>query len=283
MMKKWNLIVDVSLCTNCANCFLAVKDEYCSNTFPGYSEAQPLHGHYWIDIKRRERGAGSLMDVAYLPTTCNQCDNAPCIKASQNDAIYKREDGIVMIDPDKSIGQKQLVKACPYGNIWWNEALELPQKWCFDAHLLDNSWKEPRVTKVCATGALKAVLITDEDMKKMCEREQLEALRPELNSMPHVWYKNMYRFRDEFISGSIICSKNGQTDCVADAQVTLVKNSESLKTLKTDFFGDFKFDGLPTDSGVYEVKITVDGFAEKTIKVDLSRSINLGPISIFGD
>jgi Fe-S-cluster-containing dehydrogenase component len=279
-MKKWNLIVDVSLCTNCNNCFLAVKDEYCGNTFPGYSESQPLHGHYWIDIKKRERGAGSLMDVAYLPTTCHQCDNAPCIKASKNGAVYKREDGIVMIDPVKSKGQTQLVDACPYGCIWWNEDLKLPQKWCFDAQLLDNGWKEPRITRVCATGALKALLITDPEMKTLCEREELEALRPELNSMPHVWYKNLYRFRDEFIGGSIVFDNNGKMDCVADAQVTLMKDGRSLETLKTDFFGDFKFDALPTNSGEYQIKVTADGFAEQTIEVDLGGSINLGPIRL---
>lgn len=277
-MKKWNLIVDVALCTNCNNCYLAVKDEYCGNTFPGYSAEQPLHGHYWIDIRRRERGSGSLMDVAYLPTTCNQCDNAPCIKAANNDAVYKREDGIVMIDPVKSKGQDQLVKACPYGSIWWNEALQLPQKWSFDAHLLDNEWKEPRITRVCATGALKAVFITDAEMKSLCEREKLEALRPDLNSMPHVWYKNMYRFRDEFIAGSVVCLNNGQTDCVPDADVTLLKEEKSLGKVKTDFFGDFKFDALPSGSGAYHLQITANGFAEKKMTVDLSHSMNLGPI-----
>lgn len=282
-MKKWNLIVDVSLCNNCNNCFLAVKDEYCGNTFPGYSAEQPLHGHYWIDIKKRERGAGSLMDVAYLPTTCNQCDNAPCIKAAKNGAVYQREDGIVMIDPVKSKGQKQLVDACPYGSIWWNQALELPQKWCFDAHLLDNGWKEPRASRVCATGALKAVLVSDEEMSALCEKENLQALRPELNSRSHVWYKHMYRFRDEFIGGSVIATTNGQTDCVADAQVTLMKNGKALETLQTDGFGDFKFDGLPTDSGEYQVKVRADGLAEQTMTVNLSRSVNLGPISLSGD
>lgn len=172
-MKKWNLIVDVVPCTNCNNCFLAIKDEYCGNTFTGYSAEQPLHGQKWINIVGRERGSGSLMDVAYLVTTCNQCDNAPCIKAAKNGAVYKRNDGIVMIDPIKSKGQKQLVKACPYGNIWWNETLELPQKWCFDAHLLDNGWKEPRASRVCGSGALRAVFITDSEMRALVEKEEL--------------------------------------------------------------------------------------------------------------
>lgn len=280
MDNKWNLIVDVALCTNCNNCFLAVKDEYCGNTFPGYSAEQPLHGHYWIDIKKRERGSGSLMDVAYLPTTCHQCDMAPCIKAAKNNAVYKRDDGIVMIDPVKSKGQKQLINACPYGCIWWNEELELPQKWCFDAHLLDNGWKEPRITRVCATGALKAVYVEDEEMQGLCQREKLEPLRPELNLMPHVWYKNLYRFRDECIAGSVVAFIDGQTDCVAEAHVTLLKDGKPMGSERTDFFGDFKIDGLPTDSGDYLLQINAKGFSEQTLTVTLGRSVNLGVISL---
>ena len=42
MASKWNLIIDVARCDNCRVCFLAVKDEYVGNDFPGYSAAQPV-------------------------------------------------------------------------------------------------------------------------------------------------------------------------------------------------------------------------------------------------
>ena len=31
----------------------------------------------------------------------------------------------------KAKGQKQLVDACPYGHIWWNEELQIPQHHLF--------------------------------------------------------------------------------------------------------------------------------------------------------
>ena len=43
-----------------------------------------------------------MIDVAYLPIPCMHCDNAPCIKAGSDGAITKREDGIVIIDPEKA-------------------------------------------------------------------------------------------------------------------------------------------------------------------------------------
>ena len=43
-MEKWNLIVDVVQCNNCANCSLAALDEHVGNDFPGYAAAQPKDG-----------------------------------------------------------------------------------------------------------------------------------------------------------------------------------------------------------------------------------------------
>ena len=74
-MKKWNPIVDVGLCHNSNNCFLAVADEYQRNEHPGYSAEMPLHGHHWINIKKNERGSAPMVDVAYLPTMCMHCDD----------------------------------------------------------------------------------------------------------------------------------------------------------------------------------------------------------------
>jgi len=61
MTGKWNLIVDVACCDNGRLCFLAIKDEYVGNTFPGYSAAQPEQGHRWLNVRRRERGTCPLV------------------------------------------------------------------------------------------------------------------------------------------------------------------------------------------------------------------------------
>jgi Fe-S-cluster-containing dehydrogenase component len=119
-MEKWNLIIDVAECTNCNLCTLATMDEYVGNAWPGYTAPMPKHGHRWVNILQKERGQVPVVDVAYVPTMCNHCDEPPCIKAATGGAILKRADGIVLLVPEKSKGQKQLVDACPYGHIWWN-------------------------------------------------------------------------------------------------------------------------------------------------------------------
>ena len=115
-MKKWNMIIDVAECTNCNLCTLATMDEYVGNEWPGYAKPMPRHGHKWINILQKERGQMPMIDIAYAPTMCNHCDDAPCI-AKAGDAIKKRPDGIVLIDPDKAKGRKDLVDACPLSLI----------------------------------------------------------------------------------------------------------------------------------------------------------------------
>ena len=201
-MKKWNMIIDVAECTNCNLCTLAAMDEYVDNAFPGYSAPMPKHGHQWINILQKERGSLPLLDVAYVPTMCNHCDNAPCV-AKSGGAIKKRDDGIVLIDPEKAKGRKDLVEACPYGHIWWNEELQLPQAWTFDAHLIDAGWKQTRGQQSCPTGAMRAVSLDDAEMAKLAREQGLEVMGAELGTKPRVYYKNLWRYSKCFIGGSV--------------------------------------------------------------------------------
>jgi Fe-S-cluster-containing dehydrogenase component len=277
-MKKWNMIIDVAECTNCNLCTLATMDEYVGNEWPGYSKPMPRHGHKWINILQKERGQIPMIDIAYVPTMCNHCDDAPCI-AKAPDAIKKRPDGIVLIDPDKAKGRKDLVEACPYGHIWWNEELETAQAWPFDAHLIDDGWQQTRGHQSCPTGAMRAVALEDADMARMVREEGLEVMRPELDTKPRVYYRNLWRYSKCFIGGSISCAQNGVVDCVAGASVRLLKDGNLVGEAVSDNYGDFKFDQLDKDSGKYVVEISANG-RTRTVETKLGVSINLGEIGL---
>jgi Fe-S-cluster-containing dehydrogenase component len=176
-MRKWNIIIDVAECTNCNLCTLATMDEYVGNDWPGYSAAMPRHGHRWIDILQKERGQAPMIDVAYVPTMCNHCDDTPCV-AKGKGAVTKRDDGIVLIDPVKARGRADLIDACPYGHIWWNEELALPQAWPFDAHLLDQGWTQTRGHLTCPTGAMQSIKVEDAEMQQIVREQQLEVMKP---------------------------------------------------------------------------------------------------------
>jgi len=278
-MNKWNLIVDVAECTNCNLCTLAAMDEYVGNDFPGYSAPMPKHGHKWINILQKERGQVPAIDIAYVPTLCNHCDNAPCL-AKGGGAIKKRDDGIVLIDPVKAKGRKDIVDACPYGHIWWNEELQLPQAWTFDAHLIDQGWKQTRGQQSCPTSAMRAVCMDDTEMTRMAREQGLEVMKPELGTRPRVYYRNLWRYSTCFIAGSVSAETGGIIDCVEGAKVRLLKDGAEIAQAATDNYGDFKFDRLTEDSGDYVVEISAAGHATKTLAAKLGASISLGDIRL---
>lgn len=252
MMEKWNLVVDVARCNNCANCTLAMMDEHVGNDFPGYAMRQPKDGVHWIDIRRNMRGDGEHVDVSYMPTMCNHCDKPSCEQGADG-AVVKREDGIVIIDPVKAKGRRDIVAKCPYGAIHWNEELQLPQIWIFDAHLLDAGWPAPRCQQACPTGAYRALKVSDERMKKIVAEEGLEVERPELGTAPRVYYKNLHRMNRRFVAGSVVSAKGGRPDCLASCVVSLHYDEVPIGRAESDWFGDFKIDGLPDTAHGYEI------------------------------
>lgn len=278
-MQKWNLIIDVEKCVYCNCCFLATKDEHVGNDFPGYAAPQPLHGHNWVEIKRKVRGGGPMVEANYMPTTCNQCDNAPCVKAGRG-AVHKREDGIVIIDPVKAKGRRDLVDACPYGAIWWNDELDIPQKGIFEAHLLDQGWTQTRGSHACPTGAMITVKATDEEMAARVKEQKLEVLKPEHGTKPRVWYKNLHLMTKCFVGGSVVADVGGVTECIEGAEVELEKDGSIVARAKTDVFGDFKIDGLDPESGTYVCHVRHAQFGAASATVDVKESVYIGEVRL---
>ena len=276
-MKKWSLSIDVATCHDCNNCFLACKDEYFENNFPPYSVAQPRHGHRWMDIMRKERGQYPKVDVSYLPVPCMHCDDAPCVEKSKDGAVYKRDDGIVLIDPEKAKGQKDILGTCPYGAIWWNEERSVPQKCTFCIHLLEEGWKEPRCVQACPTRALRLIHAEESQMQKIIESEDLEVYQPQYKTKPRIYYKNLYRYTRCLIAGSV--ALRDMDECADGAKVTLIRGSnKKIDETTTNNYGDFKFDNLEEDSGNYSMEIEYPGYKKQTLNIDLKTSMNLGTI-----
>ena len=275
------MIIDVAECTNCQLCTLATMDEYVGNDFPGYAAPMPRHGHRWIDILQKERGQAPMIDIAYVPTMCNHCDDAPCIKAAKDGAITKREDGIVIIDPVKAKGQKQLVEACPYGHIWWNEELQVPQHWPFDAHLIDQGWQQTRGQQSCPTGAMRAVKLEDAEMARMAREEGLEthearARHQAARLLPQPVALREMLHRRHGVGGAERRRRlrRGRAGAADPRPARVVAETAS------DNYGDFKFDKLDENSGAYTVEIEAPGRAKKSVEARLGDSINLGEIRL---
>ncbi|MEM2163574.1 MAG: 4Fe-4S dicluster domain-containing protein [Candidatus Bathyarchaeia archaeon] len=276
-MVRRALVIDINKCNGCYNCFLACKDEFWNNDYMPYSAGQPRHGHRWMNILIRERGVYPYVKVTYMPLPCMHCEEAPCIKAARDNAVYRRPDGIVIIDPVRSIGQKQIVDSCPYGAVYWNEEKKIPQKCTLCAHLLDSGWREPRCVQACPTGALMFGDLDDpnSEVYKSIATGRAEQYKPELGTRPRVYYIGLYKYTKEFISGSIAFKDTDE--CAEGVKVTLTcKETGEIKTAYTNNFGDFEFDGLKP--GEYIIQLEYPGYQPKTIEIKLEKSTYLGYI-----
>ena len=146
-------VFDAAKCNGCRNCQIACKDEHVDNDWSPWSRPQPDTGHFWCRIEERVRGQVPKVRVSYVMHRCQHCENAPCMAAAP-EAVYRREDGLVIVDPEKAAGRRELVEACPYGAIFWNEELAIPQKCTGCAHLVD-AGEAPHCVDVCPHGALR--------------------------------------------------------------------------------------------------------------------------------
>ena len=267
-------MIDVGKCNGCYNCFLACRDEYFGNDYPGYSAAQPLNGQFWMQLLEWERGVYPKPKLSYIPRPCMHCESAPCIDAAKDGAVYRRDDGVVIIDPEKAKGQPEIVNACPYRVIYWNEETQIPQKCTMCAHRLDEGEKMPRCVESCPTGALVFGDLDDpnSEIAKLAAAQETEVFHPEYQTKPLVFYKGIPK---KFVAGEVVFGDN-PGECASGVKVQLSGEGGKSETL-TDIFGDFEFENL-AKNGSYTVTVSADGYAERKLECTTFRDVNLGEI-----
>jgi Fe-S-cluster-containing dehydrogenase component len=277
-MARFGMVVDVTRCNGCYNCLLACRDEFCGNDFLPYSASQPQSGHYWMRVVEKVRGQYPKVKIAYTAVPCLQCDDPACVKVAHDGAIYRREDGIVIIDPQKALDQKELLSGCPYQVIFWNEEERIPQKCTFCAHLLDRGWKEPRCVEACPTGALIFGDLDDpkSEVAELIASGRTEVLRPEYGLEDKVRYMGLPK---RFIAGAVVF---GDTDkCGQGAEVVLEGEGVRLVT-NVDNYGDFEFEGLGSEQ-TYTVRIQADGYRARALTLRTDQDVYVGEIVLQAD
>ncbi len=99
-------------CTGCRTCELICAAHNFRENNPAKSALRvrglfPVPGHYELRI-------------------CDQCGD--CARACPADAIYRREDGVYLIDEELCSGCNACVDACPYGAMFTYESSAVPIK-----------------------------------------------------------------------------------------------------------------------------------------------------------
>ena len=265
-------IFDVGICNGCYSCQIACKDEHVGNDWSPIAKPQPDTGQFWLKLTEHICGTVPKVKMHYVAHLCQHCDNAPCIPACGAEAIYKREDGLVLIDPEKCHGCKGCIDACPYDAIYFNEDLNLAQKCTGCAHLLDGGeWKEPRCVDSCPTGAIKF----GEESEFKSPIAGAEILLPEEKTTPRVFYLNIPK---KFIAGTVYDPI--EKEVVIGATCTLTgPTAGKVTTITTDDFGDFWFHGL-VEGDSYSLKIQKGSASMSIDNISTANDVNLGDIAM---
>jgi tetrathionate reductase subunit B len=262
-------VIDIAKCNGCYNCQIACKDEHVGNDWTPYAKPQPDIGQFWLKLQENVNGTKPKVRIHYIPRLCNHCEKAPCIEACPSGAIYRREDGLVIIDPDKCAPDcRKCEEACPYEDvIYFNEELGIAQKCTGCVHLLDNGYELPRCVELCPTDAL---MFGDEEE---LEDEVIGAdvLKPETGASPRVYYRNI---PGQFIAGTIYDPVDKEVIIAAKCRLT---HGGKLYEAYSDNYGDFWFRDLPV--GKFDLYIEADGYEVKSfLGLSTRECLNLGDI-----
>lgn len=273
-MTTYGMLIDTDRCTGCYNCFLACRDEHTGNDHRPIAAAQSEGGQKWIDVLEHERGKLPRVRVDYVPLPCQQCKSPACVSRAPDGAVYRRADGIVLIDPEKAKGHPEIAASCPYDVISWNAVENVAQKCTFCAHLLDQGWKEPRCVEACPTEALVFGDLDDPTSRisQLLNSKVTEELHPEFGLLPSVRYVGLPK---RFVSGEIAFADRMSEPAVG-VRVSLHNGTESHDGA-TDLYGDFAFGGL--DAGAsYQLRIAAPGYQSREIDVGAHKTVDLGTI-----
>jgi Fe-S-cluster-containing dehydrogenase component len=145
-MEERILLVDIDRCIRCYSCQVACKQEH----------DLPI-GQQWTKIVTVEpRLLEGELHTDFVFTSCVHCFEPTCALVCPVEAIYKREDGVVLIDPEKCTGCEFCVAACPYGAVQVLSDKKVAWK-CDFCYERTDSGIEPSCVQHCAGGSLQWV------------------------------------------------------------------------------------------------------------------------------
>lgn len=143
-MKQFTFVVDVDRCIGCKGCQVACKMENCVALGEGRNKVCTIGPN----------GVYPDLELYFLPTMCQQCENPSCVQACPTGACYKREeDGVILVDQDRCVGCGSCRRACPYQMIRSSRELRTADK-CTLCAQLRAVGDTPACVRNCSGGAL---------------------------------------------------------------------------------------------------------------------------------
>ena len=111
-LRRWAMVIDLRCCDGCQS---VGKPPQCTEAcVQGHFAPKPME---WIQIYEQPLAGGGTQ---FIPTPCQQCQNAPCVNVCPVGATFSTPEGVVLIDQNRCIGCRLCMEACPYDRRFFN-------------------------------------------------------------------------------------------------------------------------------------------------------------------
>ena len=271
-MTRYGMLIDLKSCIGCRACMTACK---CNHDIPvGEYEGRE---YYRIWPMEEELGRYPYVVRNITPLLCMQCEEPPCVDACPiSGAIYKREDGIILVDYDKCDGCRLCIQACPYDAIYFREDKGVVDKCTFCYELVDLGL-QPECVKACVSDAMLFGDLDDPESRISKQIEVLHArpLYSEYGTKPSVYYTaHAGRMRGTVWDPTV-------EKPVPAARITLQESGTDKSFFTTsDVNGVFFFWRLDVRK-TYALLIEAQGYStKKQRKIIIEEYVELGKIPI---
>jgi molybdopterin-containing oxidoreductase family iron-sulfur binding subunit len=118
---RYGMVIDVDRCTGCGACMVACAVE--NNVPPAAEKANDRTGITWIRVYQISNGQPFPDNrTAWVPVLCQQCGHeTPCVGVCPQNAVdVDPETGIVGQMPERCLGCRYCMAACPYHARYFN-------------------------------------------------------------------------------------------------------------------------------------------------------------------
>lgn len=155
------MLVDATRCAGCRACEAACSE---ANRLPYpaklgeeavFEKTRATDSRAYTVVNRRG-GPTNGRAATFVKTQCMHCVEPACVSACLVNALDKLPEGPVVYYPDRCMGCRYCMVACPFGipKFEYEKALPLIQKCSFCVNRL-KAGKKPACSEVCPTGALQ--------------------------------------------------------------------------------------------------------------------------------